>query len=122
MKKPTILIVEDDAWIAEQHERVLDRAGYRTVISPHAIAAIAAIDEVHPDAIILDVLLTGNTAFALLHELQSYGDTSVIPIILCTNLASDIAFDDVLPYGVRRILDKATMEPDDIVAPVRSVL
>jgi len=122
MKKPTILIVEDDTWTAEQYARVLDKAGYRTAISPHAIAAIAAIDEVHPSAIILDVLLTGSTGFALLHELQSYGDTSVIPIILCTNLAADIKLDDVSPYGVRRILDKATMEPDDIMAAVRIVI
>lgn len=121
MKKPTILIVEDDAWTAEQYARVLDKAGYKTAISPHAIAAINAIDDVRPDVIILDVLLTGSTGFALLHELQSYGDTSVIPVVLCTNLATDIKLDDVSPYGVKRILDKATMEPDDIVAAIRSV-
>jgi two-component system response regulator BaeR len=121
MKKPHILIVEDDAWLAEQHERVLQKAGYGTSIALHAIAAIDAVDNVHPDVIILDVLLTGSTAFALLNELQSYGDTGVIPVVLCTNLAADIKLDDVRPYGVRRILDKATMEPDDIIAAVRSV-
>ena len=118
----SILIVEDDVWLAQQQARVLDKAGYKTTISPHAIAAIHAVDDVHPDAIILDMLLTGSTAFALMHELQSYGDTGAIPIILCTNLAADIELDDVKPYGVKRILDKTTMEPDDIVAAVRSVL
>ena len=122
MKKPLILIVEDDAWLAEQQARVLRQAGYETSFAPHAIAAIEAVDDVHPDVIMLDVLLTGSTAFALLNELQSYGDTGVIPIVLCTNLAADIKLDDVRPYGVRRILDKATMAPDDVVAAVRSVL
>ncbi len=122
MKKPLILIVEDDAWLAEQQARVLRQAGYETSFAPHAIAAIEAVDDVHPDVIMLDVLLTGSTAFALLNELQSYGDTGVIPIVLCTNLAADIKLDDVRPYGVKRILDKATMAPDDVVAAVRSVL
>jgi DNA-binding response OmpR family regulator len=122
MKKPLILIVEDDAWTAEQHARTLENAGFKTRISPHAIDAIVAVDEIRPEAIVLDVLLTGSTAFALLNELQSYSDTGVIPVILCTNLAPEISIDDVRPYGVRRLLDKATMEPDDLPAAVRSVL
>ena len=122
MKKPHVLIVEDDAWTAEQYARVIAKAGFETRISPHAIDAITAIDEFKPVAIVLDVLLTGSTAFALLHELQSYSDTGVIPIILCTNLAPEIALDDVQPYGVRRLLDKSTMEPDDLPAALRSVL
>jgi len=122
MTASKILIVEDDAWLAEQQARVLDKAGYKTTISPHAIAAIHAIDDIQPDAIILDMLLTGSTGLTLMHELQSYTDTGVIPIILCTNLAADIKLDDVAPYGVRRMLDKTTMQPDDVVAAVRSVL
>ncbi|MDB5167469.1 MAG: response regulator BaeR [Candidatus Saccharibacteria bacterium] len=122
MSKQTVLIVEDDPWLAEQHARVLTKAGYKTSISPHAEAAIDAVDDVHPDVIVLDMLLTGSTAFALMHELQSYGDTSVIPIILCTNLAADMNLDDVKPYGVQRMLDKTSMLPDDVVTAVRSVL
>jgi CheY-like chemotaxis protein len=122
MSVASILIIDDDPWAAEQHARVLEKSGYTTTVSPHAIAAIGAVDDVHPDAIILDVLLTGSTAFTLLHELQSYGDTGNIPVILCTNVAADIAIENVRPYGVRRILDKATMAPDDVVVAVRSVL
>ena len=118
----SVLIVEDDEWLAEQHQRVLTKAGYEATIALHAIAAMQAVDDIHPDAIILDVLLTGNTAFALLHELQSYGDTGNIPIILCTNLAAELTLENLAPYGVRRILDKTTMEPDDLVASVRNVL
>jgi len=122
MSQPTVLIVEDDAWLAEQQVRILTKAGFSATISPHPIAAIKAIDAIHPDAIVLDVLLTGSTAFALMHELQSYGDTGVIPIIICTNLASELSLDNLRSYGVRRILDKTTMMPDDVVAAVRSVL
>ena len=122
MSVHTILIVEDDTWLAEQQARTLEKAGYKTAISPHAEAAIDAVDDVKPDVIILDMLLAGSTAIALMHELQSYGDTGAIPIILCTNLAADIDFEDVKPYGVRRILDKTTMTPDDVVTAVRSVL
>jgi len=37
-------------------------------------------------------------------------------------LASELSIDNLKPYGVKRILDKTTMEPDDVVAAVRNVL
>lgn len=122
MKKLPVLVVDDDEWLAEQYKRLLDNQGYNVAIAPHAIAAIQLVDDIHPAAIILDVLLTGSTAFALLHELQSYGDTGNIPIIICTNLASDLSIEDLKPYGVRRILDKTKMLPSDLVVALRSVL
>ena len=122
MNKYLILIVEDDKWLAEQNERVLIRAGYRTKVSLNALVAIKEIDDSPPDAIILDVLLTGSTAFALLHELQSYGDTGDIPIILCTNLAKELSLEKLIPYGVRQIIDKTTMIPNDLVLALKREL
>ena len=122
MRIQTVLIVEDDEWLAEQFSRTLSSAGYKTIVTSHALAAIQLIDDIRPDAIILDILLTGSTAFTLLHELQSYGDTGDIPIILCTNLASDLSLDDLSPYGVRQIIDKTKMLPNDLIASLKSVL
>jgi len=118
----SVLIVEDDKWLAEQYARVLIGAGYKTEISLHALSAIEMIDDFCPDVIILDILLTGSTAFTLMHELQTYEDTGKIPIVLCTNLASEIKIDDLKSYGVKRVLDKSTMKPDDLIAAVKSVL
>ena len=122
MNQALVLIVEDDSWLAEQQARVLGKAGYRTTISPHAIDAMASIDDIRPDIIVLDILLTGSTALALLHELQSYADTASIPIVVCTNLASELELANLKPYGVRLILDKTTMLPDDVVTAVRRLL
>jgi two-component system phosphate regulon response regulator PhoB len=122
MNAPLILVVDDDEWLAEQHARVLRLAGFKVVVASHALAAIYAVDEALPNVIVLDMLLTGSTAVALMHELQSYGDTGRIPIILCTNMANELEFNDLKPYGVEKILDKTSMLPDDLVAAVRRVL
>jgi CheY-like chemotaxis protein len=115
----SVLIVEDDKWLAEQYARVLGKAGYKTVVTLNALDAITAIDDKLPDVIILDVLLTGSTAFAFLNELQSYGDTGVIPVILCTSIASDLMLEDLMPYGVKEIIDKTVMVPEDLVISLR---
>jgi Response regulators consisting of a CheY-like receiver domain and a winged-helix DNA-binding domain len=117
-----VLLVEDDAWLAEMEARVLEEAGYEVLHAPHALAAIDHIDIITPDIIVLDVLLAGSTAFSLLNELKSHDDTRGVPIILCTNLAEQ--FDDgrLKEYGVKRVVDKSTMHPQDLVVAVKAVL
>jgi len=117
----SVLIIEDDDWLAEQYSRILSKQKYIIKISSNALDAIIAIDDFHPDAIIVDLLLTGSTALTLLHELQSYEDIGMIPVIMCTNLANEISIDNLKPYGVRRIIDKATMMPDDLLIALRSL-
>lgn len=122
MKNLIVLIVEDDKWLAEQLSRTIKNAGYKTNISFNAPSAIKSIIKQIPDAIILDVLLGPSTAFALLHELQSYNETGDIPVIMCTNLANELSIEKLQDYGVRKILDKATMRPDDLVTSLKGVL
>ena len=116
-----VVVVEDDIWLAEYYLRVLRKAGYETYHVGNALSAMDVIDDVRPDAVLLDVLLTGTTALALLHEMKSHTDLADIPIILATNLADQIDLHDVESYGVKRLLDKATMHPDDVAAAIRSV-
>jgi len=116
-----VLLVEDDAWLATLQAEILQGAGFEVVLAPHATSAVVKIDESLPDVVVADMLLTGTTALALLHELQSHSDTKDIPVILCTNLADSVRLDELRPYGVRRIIDKTTMHPDDLVAAIRSV-
>lgn len=118
----TVLIIEDDEWLSDHFERVLKKEGYRVMVAPHALRAIEMIDDEQVDLIVLDVLLTGATAFALLHELQSYSDTAKIPVILCTNLACDLDMCDLKTYGVKKILDKTKMETDDLIATIKGLL
>jgi CheY-like chemotaxis protein len=118
----TIVIVEDDVWLGEHYARVLERAGFIVHYTSSAIEAIDKIDEVKPDVIVLDILLAATTGLTLLHELQSHGDLATIPVIICTNSAADIDLKQLRPYGVRRVLDKTIMHPDDLVVALKSVL
>lgn len=117
-----VVVVEDDVWLAEHFVRTLADAGYDAQFSTNAIHAIDMIDNLKPDVIVLDMLLTVTTGMVLLHELQSYGDMATIPVVVCTNSAEEFDAKLLEPYGVRRVLDKTTMRPDDLIAAVRKVL
>lgn len=114
-----VVVVEDDALLAAHYKRVLERNNYEVYTASDGPMAIDLIDDVLPDAVVLDVLLESVTAMALLHEMQSHHDLASIPVILATNLAQRVPLDDMKKYGVREVLDKATMRPADIVGAVR---
>lgn len=113
-----VLIVEDDTWQRQHVSRVLAKHGFQTAESAHALEAIDRIDVFKPDVIVLDIMLPGPNGFVLLHELQSHSDLAQIPIVVMTT-HSDISLDQLQPYGVKVVLHKATMHPDDIVAAIR---
>ena len=116
-----ILLVEDDQWFAETIDENLKTNGYKTKISPHAVAAINDIDDFQPDVIIMDLLLTGSTAFNLMNELQSHADLAKIPIVICSNLSAQLKLKDLKPYGAKALLDKTSMKPGDIITEINVI-
>jgi CheY-like chemotaxis protein len=117
----TVLVVDDDEWLAGQYRKSLVAEGFSVQIVTNALAAIDAVDAHKPGAIILDLFMPGPNGIVLIHELRSHNDLANIPIILCTNSANDLP-SDMENYGVKVVLDKTTMHPDDIVAAVKKVL
>ena len=121
MKRPRIVLIEDDTWVQEQYARVLG-AEFEVHAAVNALEGIDVVDRVRPDVIVLDIFMPGPNGVMLLHEIRSHVDLATIPIILATNNASEISLDQTKPYGVVDILDKTTMHPEDLPAAVRKAL
>lgn len=114
MKK--VLIIDDDRWFAETIAKTLHNNGWKTHIAPDGAKGIEAIDSFKPDALLLDVMLPGSTAPAILNELQSHTDLSDLPVVLCTSIkSSEFDLAALKSYGVSTVLDKAHSEPADII-------
>ncbi len=123
MKKNTVLIVEDDSWLADSFKLILSEAGWQVDAIRSPKEAIDAIDEMPPSVILLDILLPGVNAFALLHELQSYTDTKSIPVVLCTSLKQhQIDAESLKGYGVAAVLDKSHLTPKELVSTLKKVV
>lgn len=122
MKNKSVLIIDDDGWLASEFARRLMHAGFVVTIASNALEGIEAVDAFHPDAIVLDIFMPGPNGIVLLHELRSHSDLGHVPIIVCTNSASDIPKGNMSQYGVSVVIDKVSMQPDDIVTAVKKVL
>ncbi|MDO8335318.1 MAG: response regulator [Candidatus Saccharibacteria bacterium] len=118
-----VLIIDDDRWFADAVAKNLHKHGWQTHISPDAAKGIEAIDDFKPNALLLDVMLPGSSAPAILNELQSHKDLADLPIVLCTSVHSDqFDLDALKSYGVRTVLDKAHSGPDDILKALQNAI
>lgn len=122
MKQP-ILLIEDDQWLADSLLATLRSRGHEVTQLSTAFEAMDWIDKNAPALIVADVLLGDHNTFTLFHELQSYPDTSTIPIIICTSLDKHHLEDiDQGSYGIVEVLDKTTMTPDLLLLTVETHL
>jgi two-component system, OmpR family, response regulator ResD len=118
MANERILIVEDEATVAEVVARYLARDGYKVRRVADGAHAIAAVDDFHPDLVILDIMLPHRSGMEICRELRAGGNT---PIIMLT--ARDEETDKILGlgFGADDYVTKP-FSPRELVARVKAVL
>jgi signal transduction histidine kinase/CheY-like chemotaxis protein len=83
-----VLVVEDSDEDLLLYERALSGTRYQVVPARSTAAAVAALDAIHPAAIILDIRLQGQDSWEFLARVKRDERTTLIPLILIS------AFDD----------------------------
>ena len=106
----TILLVEDDRWLADCFGVWLSADGHAIRHVTDAHDAMDAIDDSGCDVIVLDLLLPYTNGVQLLHTLQSYPDLADVPVVICSASAPADA-QAFAAYGVRQVVDKTTLTP-----------
>ncbi len=116
--KNQVLIVEDNVIMSENFDRLLKNE-FNVSIARSAEEAMDKINQKIPDFMVVDVLLTGHSIFALLNELQSYPDTAEILTVICSDLADELDPEVLDRYNIRKVLNKSQMRPIDLVNNLR---
>lgn len=116
-----IYVIEDDRGWEEYYRRILRE--FELKFFHDGVAAIAEMDEEVPELVILDILLTGPTGFAVLNEMQSYPELAGVPVIVVSSVKMPEADAEALgQYGIVASLDKAEMTPRELLTKVKGCL
>jgi two-component system phosphate regulon response regulator OmpR len=114
-----ILVVEDDARLRGQLSRYLAENGYRVSTAEDAAAARDQLRFLHPDLIVLDVMMPGESGLALTESLRR--DEIDLPVLLLTARGApedriagfEAGADDYLPKP---------FEPKELLLRIRAML
>jgi DNA-binding response OmpR family regulator len=86
--RPRVLVVDDTADIAVLVTRVLEEADFAVVTAPSGRAALAALRQDRPDALVLDVHMPELSGWEVLAEVRDDADLHDLPVVMCTVRAS----------------------------------
>jgi two-component system, OmpR family, KDP operon response regulator KdpE len=106
-----ILLIEDDASLAEFAQWQLERQKYEVKIALRGQDGLDIVDAWHPDLVILDIMMPEMDGWAIAKRIR---DKSDVPLVFATALGMekdvvrglDLGADDYLtkPYGPRELL------------------
>jgi PAS domain S-box-containing protein len=83
---PLVLVCDDDASVLVVVEEILRGWGYRTLGVTDGDTAVREATRLHPDAILLDMMMPGMTGSDTLKALRQRADTRSIPVIILSAL------------------------------------
>jgi DNA-binding response OmpR family regulator len=118
MMSQNILVVEDEASIAEVVSLYLKRAGYGVQIASDGRQAMSLFERQSPDFVILDLMLPEVDGLSLTRWLR---DRSNVPIIMLTARREEIDRIAGLEMGADDYVVKP-FSPQELVSRVRAVM
>lgn len=121
--KPLVLIAHDSKVVADMIEQVVSEAGYGTAHAPDGLEALRKATDLKPQAMIVDVGLTGIYGFELCERLKGDPDTHDIKIILLSSVYGLTAYkrSPVTLYGADDYIEKHHI-PDKLVLKIKRLL
>lgn len=120
-RMPGVLIVEDEAAIAELIAVNLRHNGFRPSWVVDGASAQRELDAVLPDVILLDWMLPGESGLALAKRWRSHPRTKAVPIIMLTARGDEADRVSGLDAGADDYITKP-FSTKELLARVRAVL
>ena len=118
-----ILIVEDDQFLREFYEELLQAEGYSVDAAADGDSGLIKISSGGYDLILLDIMLPRRDGMQILRDLRIKPPVKNNgPIVVLTNLGQDAVIKQCFDLGANGYLIKSAMNPDQVVAEIKTYL
>jgi DNA-binding response OmpR family regulator len=122
-KTSLVLIVEDSPTQAQKMTALLKNIyGLNVIIAADGLDALRAVDEHHPDAVILDVNLPKMDGYQVCKRLKRDLRTQNIPVIMLTAADNSQAAIQGLDAGANDYIPKDPFATDNLISTLRNYL
>jgi len=114
----TVLIIDDDADLLQLASLLFKKAGAQVITASDGLDGISKFFTHHPDLVILDVMMPGNSGFDICQRIRQVSEA---PLIFLTALNQEKEMLQGLAAGADDFLTKP-FNPEILLARARTVL
>ncbi len=105
-KQTLVMVVDDSITIRKVTSRMLERKGYAVVTAKDGLDAIAQLQEISPDIMLLDIEMPRMDGFELAEHVRNSQENADLPIIMISSRTGKKHRDRATQLGVNRFLGK----------------
>ncbi len=117
-----IVIVEDDAMLAEIYQTLLTNAGFAVLVANDGRTGADLIKAELPDLVLLDLMLPQLSGDMVLYELRSEETTKDTKVIMLTNISETEAPENLDKLNFSRYIVKANLISNQLPDICREVI
>ena len=123
MDKKRILIIEDDQFLREFYEELLQAEGYEVDVAADGDTGSIKLLTGGYALILLDIMLPKKDGMQILRELRVKPPTKFNgPIVVLTNLGQDAVIKQCFDLGANGYLIKSALNPDQVLSEIKTYL
>ncbi len=117
-----IVIVEDEEILLELLKNKLEGAGFSVDVARDGLIGFDLIKRVHPDLVLLDMMLPGLTGFGVLEKMKEAGLLPATPVLIISNSGQPVETERAVALGVRDYMIKVNFDPNEVLMRVQALL
>lgn len=118
----TILLADDEEFIALAYKEGLSMAGYNVVVAHDGADALEKLKADKPDLLLLDLIMPKVTGFEVLDAMQGDQSLKDIPVIVLSNLSQHTDEVEVLSKGALDFIVKSNISLEELQQRIAQVL
>lgn len=118
-----ILIVEDDQFLREFYQELLESEGYKVEVAADGEQGIGKLKEGGYALVLLDIMLPKKDGLQVLRDLKIQPSKKGNgPVVILTNLGQDAVIKECFDLGAEGYLIKSALNPDEVLTEIKSFL
>jgi len=122
MPKVLILVVEDQAELAELYARNFKSQGFEVDIAHDGHEGFEKMKSERPSLVLMDIIMPGLSGLEAVELAKHEPSTKDIPIIILTNLPDSVEVQNAMRLGAADCIVKADFTPLQVVEKAKKFL
>jgi chemosensory pili system protein ChpA (sensor histidine kinase/response regulator) len=119
--RDTVMVVDDSITMRRVATKLLERHNYEVITAKDGVDALAQLQDVRPDVMLLDIEMPRMDGFELATYMRNEATFSSIPIIMITSRTGEKHRDRALQIGVTNYMGKPYQE-EELITNIQSAL
>ena len=119
--RDTVMVVDDSITMRRVASKLLERHNYEVVTAKDGVDALAQLEDVRPDVMLLDIEMPRMDGFELATHMRNEDSYSRIPIIMITSRTGEKHRDRAFEIGITNYMGKPYQE-EELIENIQNAL